>query len=32
MYKIKIDITDPITPLSLFRIARKIEYANRKYH
>ena len=31
-YKIKIDITDPIIPPSLFGIARKIEYTNRKYH
>ena len=32
MYKIKIDIANPITPSSLFAIAHKIEYANRKYH
>ena len=32
IYKIKIDITNPITPPNLFGIARKIEYTNRKYH
>ena len=31
MYKIKIDITNPITPPNLFAIARKIEYANRNH-
>ena len=32
LYKIKIDITGPITPPNLLGIARKIEYANKKYH
>ena len=31
-YKIKIDITSPITPSNLLGIAHKIEYANKKYH
>ena len=32
IYKIKIDITNIITPPNLFGIVRKIEYANKKYH
>ena len=30
--QIKIAITNPITPPSLFGTARKIAYANKKYH
>jgi len=32
MNKIAIDIARAITPSSLFRIDRRIAYANRKYH
>ena len=32
MYKIKIDITNPITLPSLLGITRKIECANKKYY
>ena len=32
MNRIAIDIAKAITPPSLFRIDRRIAYANRKYH